>query len=340
MTTEGPRTDAELVGMTLAAHVLEGMLEAPAATGAFTALLDQIVLAAKLITGRVRRAGLADALGLTGDTNVQGERVQKMDVLANDTLVAALRHRGTCAGLVSEELEEALVFERADAGYLVVADPLDGSSNIDVAVSIGTIFGVLRHDPAAGPVRAESFLRPGRELCAAGYVLYGSSTVLVLTTGQGAHAFTWDPSAGEFFLSHPNLRCPPRGSTYSINEGNTAHFDPGIRRYLDHVKAKDAATGRPYSHRYVGSLVADVHRTLLKGGLFAYPHDAKSANGKLRLLYEANPIAALVEAAGGRAITGRGQRVLDVTPRSIHERAPLVCGSAEDVALYEQLTAG
>lgn len=340
MTTDRPKTDAELIGMTLGAHVLEGMLQAPAATGAFTALLDQILLAAKLITGRVRRAGLADALGLTGETNVQGERVQKLDVLANDALVAALRRRGTCAGLVSEELEEALVFEGSDAGYLVVADPLDGSSNIDVAVSIGTIFGVLRRDPDAGAVRTESFLRPGSDLCAAGYVLYGSSTVLVLTTGNGAHGFTWDPSAGEFFLSHPNLRCPPRGATYSLNEGNTAHFDAGVRRYLDHVKAKDAATSRPYSHRYVGSLVADVHRTLVKGGLFAYPHDAKSTNGKLRLLYEANPIAAIVEAAGGRAVTGRGQRVLDVIPRSIHERTPLVCGSAGDVDTYERLAAG
>jgi fructose-1,6-bisphosphatase I len=328
--------DATSVGSTLETFILEGMFQQPAATGAFTSLLNQIALAAKLITTKIRRAGLADVLGYTGDENVQGERVQKLDVIANDTLIASLRRRGHCAGLASEELVEPMFFANATGGYLVVADPLDGSSNIDVNISIGTIFGILRYERSAGPPTAQSFLRVGRELAAAGYVIYGSSTVLVLTTGKGVHGFTWDPSAGEFFLSHENIRCPEKGNTYSINEGNSAYYTEGVKRWNAWIKQPDKADGRPYSHRYVGTLVADAHRTLMKGGIFLYPADTKNARGKLRLLYEANPMAFVFEAAGGKATTGR-ERVLDIVPDELHQRVPLVIGSIRDVDSYERI---
>lgn len=325
-------------GVPLETFILEGMFHAERATGAFTSLLNQITLAAKVITGRVRRAGLADILGYTGETNVQGERVQKLDLIANEAMIASLRRRGHCAALASEELDDPVFFPNATGSYLVVTDPLDGSSNIDVDISIGTIFGILRHERASGPPTRESFLQPGRRLAAAGYVIYGSSTVLVMSTGSSVHGFTWDPSVGEFFLSHENIRCPTKGNTYSINEGNAARWTAGVGRWNAFVKATDKADGRPYSHRYVGSLVADAHRTLLRGGIFAYPADTKSPSGKLRLLYEANPFAFIFEAAGGRAITGSGD-VLDIVPTDIHQRVPLILGSRDDVANYERLTA-
>ncbi len=326
--------DASKAGATLETFILEGMFKVPGATGTFTSLLNQISLAAKLITGRVRRAGLADVLGWTGDTNVQGESVQKLDIIANETMINVLRRRGHCMGVASEENDEAILFPDARGGYLVVVDPLDGSSNIDVDVSIGTIFGILRCDQNK-PVSAQSFLVPGSEYAAAGYVIYGTSTVLMLSTGQGVHGFTWDPGAGEFFLSHENIRCPTRGNIYSVNEGNTARWTPGVKRWASWVKEENKAEGRPYTHRYVGSLVADAHRTLLKGGIFAYPADTKSPGGKLRLLYEANPMALIFEAAGGLATTGR-QRVLDVVPSELHARVPLIIGSKHDVETFEQ----
>lgn len=335
MTTPSWTPPSSQVGATLETFILEGMFQVPGATGTFTALLNQISLTAKLITGRVRSAGLADILGYTGETNVQGETVQKLDVIANETMIASLKRQGHCAALASEELEEPVYFQKATGNYLVVADPLDGSSNIDVNVSIGTIFGILRHDGKAPPTR-ESFYQRGRDYVAAGYVIYGSSTVLVLTTGKGVHAFTWDPSAGEFFLSHENIRCPKRGSIYSVNEGNHARWSEGVKRWVEYVKDTDKDSGRPYSHRYVGSLVADAHRTLLKGGIFAYPADSKSPKGKLRLLYEANPVAMIVEAAGGKATLG-GAAILDVLPTELHQRVPLIIGSAEDVATYERI---
>jgi fructose-1,6-bisphosphatase I len=326
--------DASQAGATLETFILEGMFKVPGATGTFTSLLNQISLAAKLITGRVRRAGLADVLGYTGDTNVQGESVQKLDMIANETMINVLRRRGHCMGIASEENDEAIWFPKARGGYLVVVDPLDGSSNIDVDVSIGTIFGILRLESEAG-LSDQSFLIPGKEYAAAGYVIYGTSTVLVLSTGEGVHGFTWDPSAGEFFLSHENIRCPTQGNIYSVNEGNTVRWTEGVKRWANHLKAENAAEGRPYSHRYVGSLVADAHRTLLKGGIFAYPADSKNPGGKLRLLYEANPMALIFEAAGGRASTGRG-RVLDVVPSELHARVPLIVGSKHDVETFEQ----
>jgi fructose-1,6-bisphosphatase I len=328
--------DASKLGSTLESFILEGMYQVRGATGTFTSLLNQIALAAKLITTRVRRAGLADVLGYTGDENIQGELVQKLDVIANDTLVASLRRLGHCAGIVTEELGEPVFFAKARGGYLVVADPLDGSSNIDVDISIGTIFGILRYERSKGPPTVQSFLKKGREFAAAGYVIYGSSTVLVLTTGKGGvHGFTWDPAAGEFFLSHEDIRCPEKGNMYSINEGNSVRWAAGIQRWNDWIKDDDKATGRPYSHRYVGSLVADAHRTLLKGGIFAYPADSKSPEGKLRLLYEANPMAMIFDAAGGRSSTGDGS-VLDIQPTALHQRTPLVIGSKQDVLTYER----
>jgi fructose-1,6-bisphosphatase I len=332
---------ASRVGITLETYILEGMLGFPAATGAFTSLLNQIGLAAKLITSKVRRAGLANILGDTGQTNVQGERVQKLDEEANETLLYVLGRRRHCAAIASEELEDFRPLSPDPrAKYLVVFDPLDGSSNIDVNISIGTIFGVLRKKESPEPAQVGDFLVPGRELLAAGYVLYGSSTMLVLTTGSGGvHGFTYDPTVGEFFLSHENIRTPERGSTYSINEGNSARWTDPVRRWNAWVKEEDKAEGRPYGHRYVGSLVADAHRTLLKGGIFVYPADRKSASGKLRLLYEANPFAFIFEAAGGKASTG-SEPVLDLQPTSLHQRVPLVLGSAHDVDIFEQFMRG
>jgi fructose-1,6-bisphosphatase I len=327
-------------GITLETYILEGMLGFPAATGAFTSLLNQFGLAAKLVTAKVRRAGLANVLGYTGETNVQGEMVQKLDEVANETLISVLGRRGHCAAVASEELEEVKVLSTDPrAKYLVVTDPLDGSSNIDVNISIGTIFGVLRKSDTKIGADPSDFLRPGRDLVAAGYVLYGSSTMLVITTGQGGvHGFTYDPTVGEFFLSHENIRIPERGSIYSINEGHSSRWPEEVRRWNAWLKEEDKESGRPYGARYVGSLVADAHRTLLKGGIFAYPADRKG-QGKLRLLYEANPFAFIFEAAGGSASTGR-ERILDIVPSSVHERVPLVLGSPQDVHIFEQFTRG
>ncbi|MEZ4225862.1 MAG: class 1 fructose-bisphosphatase [Polyangiaceae bacterium] len=325
--------DATRAGATLETFILEGMFHSPGATGTFTSLLNQIGLAAKLIAQRVRRAGLADVLGWTGDTNVHGEYVQKLDIISNETFINVLKRRGHCMAIASEELDDPVIFPEARGGYLVTVDPLDGSSNIDVDISIGTIFGIQKVEEKK--ITEASFLRPGRELAAAGYVIYGSSTVLVLSTGRGVHGFTWDPGAGEFFLSHENIRCPEKGSLYSVNEGNASRWTPGVQRWNEFIKAIDKDDGRPYSQRYVGSLVADAHRTLLKGGIFAYPADTKSPSGKLRLLYEANPIAFIFEAAGGRATTGK-QRILDVIPDALHQRVPLIVGSARDVETFER----
>lgn len=328
------------IGITLETYILEGMLGFPAATGAFTSLLNQIGLAAKLVTSKVRRAGLANVLGYTGQTNVQGEIVQKLDEVANETLLSVLGRRGHCAAVVSEELGEMrLLSTDPRAKYIVVVDPLDGSSNIDVNISIGTIFGVLRKSDATMTADPSDFLRPGRDLVAAGYVLYGSSTLLVITTGPGGvHGFTYDPTVGEFFLSHENIRIPERGSTYSINEGHSARWPEEVRRWNAWIKEDNKHEGRPYGARYVGSLVADAHRTLLKGGIFAYPAE-RGGQGKLRLLYEANPFAFIFEAAGGKASTG-SHRILDLVPSSLHERVPLVLGSPRDVDDFEQFLRG
>lgn len=332
---EPASTKASRIGLTLETYILEGMLGRPEARGYFTSLLSQLALAAKLVTSRVRRAGLADVLGTTGVTNVQGESVQKLDEEANETLMRILTRRGVVAAAASEEEEELRVLSFSDrAKYLVVFDPLDGSSNIDVNISIGTIFGVLKkeHD---GRAVEDDFLKKGTELQAAGYVIYGSSTMFVITTGDGVHGFTYDPTVGEFLLSHENIRVPEYHTTYSINEGNAGKWTEPVQKWNRWVKESDKATGRPYRQRYVGTLVADAHRTLLRGGIFAYPADTKNATGKLRLLYEANPFAFLFEAAGGAASTGT-ERILDIQPTELHQRVPLILGSKKNVADFER----
>jgi fructose-1,6-bisphosphatase I len=332
-----PQAHKPVVGTTLESHILGGMRGAPGATGEFTSLLNQISLAVKVIDSRVRSAGLADLLGYTGDTNVQGESVQKLDVFANEAICAVLGRGGHCAMLASEEVDNVMdTGTDGKAGrYIVMFDPLDGSSNIDVNISIGTIFAVLRRKSLHSTPTLQDALRPGREIVAAGYSVYGSSTVLVLTTGHGVHCFTLDPTVGEFFLSYPDIKCPPKGNTFSTNEGNECRWSPEMKKWNQFIKSDDKSKGLPYGQRYVGSLVADAHRTLLKGGIFAYPADSKSPKGKLRLLYEANPIAFVFEQAGGVATTGT-EPILDIKPESLHQRTPLVVGSKEDVAVFGQ----
>jgi fructose-1,6-bisphosphatase I len=326
-----------VVGTTLEAHIMSGFRGSAGATGDFSSLLNAIGLSVRIIHTRVRAAGLAGLLGYTGDTNVQGEQVQKLDAYANDVLCTVLERNARCSMVVSEELGEARAL--SDSGrYVVCFDPLDGSSNIDVNISIGTIFGVLRA-PAAGGRRGDGALQPGRRLAAAGYAVYGSATTLFLSTGHGVQGFTLDPSVGEFFLSHANVRCPEKGNTYSINEGNYVRWSEPVRRWSEWIKSENAGEGRPYGHRYVGSLVADAHRTLMKGGVFAYPADRKNPEGKLRLLYEANPMAYLFEQAGGAATNGV-DRILDIDPKGIHDRTPLVVGSTSDVSVFRDFMRG
>jgi fructose-1,6-bisphosphatase I len=336
-----PPTVKPVVGTTLESHIMGGMRGARGATGEFTSLLNQISLAVRVIDSRVRSAGLADALGYTGDTNVQGESVQKLDVIANEAICAVLGRGGHCAMLASEEVDTVIHtgVEGTAGKYVVMFDPLDGSSNIDVNISIGTIFGILRRKSLDAAPTIDDALRPGREIVAAGYAVYGSSTCLVLTTGHGVHCFTLDPTIGEFFLSLPDIKCPPRGSTFSVNEGNECRWSPEMKKWNQWIKSEDKQKGLPYGQRYVGSLVADAHRTLLKGGIFAYPADAKAPKGKLRLLYEANPIAFVFEQAGGAATNGTDP-ILDIKPEALHQRTPLAVGSREDVATFRQFMRG
>lgn len=326
--------------LTVQQHILEEQRRNfPTATGEFSWLLSGITLATKIIAAAVRRAGITDnVLGATSEKNVQGETVQKLDVLANDTLLQFLGNRGNVAIMASEENEEPVVVERdrRHGRYVVVFDPLDGSSNIDVNVSVGTIFSILRRnqDPDGTRESMADVLQPGYQQVAAGYVVYGSSTMLVYTTGNGVHGFTLDPAIGAYLLSHENIRMPSSGTVYSVNEANADGFPEGYRKYLSLLRS--GATGRTYSSRYIGSLVADFHRTLLKGGVFLYPPTAAHPSGKLRLLYEANPIAFLTEQAGGEAIDGNG-RILDIQPTSLHQRTPLIVGGVEEMALLQQV---
>ena len=331
-------TPSSVFGTTLREHVLAGMNAAPGATGQFTSLLNHVSLAVRIITSRVRSAGLAGMLGYTGETNVQGEEVQKLDTYANDVLCNVLERSGHCCAIGSEEMDEAKFLEKSGK-YVVLFDPLDGSSNIDANVSIGTIFSILRRHPGEVVPTIEDLLQPGRNIAAAGYAVYGPSTVMVIASGGTVDAFTLDPNIGEFFLSMPNLRIPNRGPHYSVNEGNYSRWSPGVQKWNDWIKSEDKEAGRPYGHRYVGSLVADAHRTLLKGGIFAYPADTKSKKGKLRLLYEAAPLAFIMEQAGGAAIDGE-KRILDLMPTELHQRTPLILGSKDDVADFERFARG
>jgi fructose-1,6-bisphosphatase I len=319
-------------GWTLERHILEEQRLHKDATGDFTRLFQQIALAGKIIGSRVNQAGLAGVLGVTGETNVQGETVQKLDVFANRTLIHCLEAGGQVCLMASEEVDDPIPIptQYPQGKYILMFDPLDGSSNIDVNISIGTIFSVHRRVSDAAPGLSDC-LQPGYKQVAAGYVIYGSSTMFVYTTGKRVHGFTLDPSVGEFFLSHPDLRIPERGGIYSVNEGNEAKWDEKVRGWVRHMKTPDKASGRPYSARYVGTLVGDFHRTLLKGGVFAYPADNKNPTGKLRLLYEASPLAFVAAAAGGDASTGK-ERILDIVPTELHQRVPLYIGSKLDVA--------
>ncbi len=300
------------------------------AKGELSRLLSAIGLAARVVNREVNKAGLMeDILGDVGGQNVQGEQQKKLDVYADEEFIRALKDRGEVCGLASEEKEGVIEFKSGyavDGKYVVAIDPLDGSSNIDVNVSIGTIFSIYRRTSESGPATFNDFMQKGTEQVAAGYVIYGSSTMLVYTTGNGVNGFTLDPSIGAFFLSHPDMKIPKDGTIYSINEGNYARFPEGVKKYIKYCQEEDAATKRPYSSRYIGSAVADFHRNLIKGGIYIYPTTTSSPNGKLRLLYEANPFAFLMEQAGGVATDGFN-RILDIQPTSLHQRTPLFMGS-------------
>lgn len=306
------------------------------ATGEFSRLLRDLTLAIRVISREVRRAGLADILGFTGDMNVHGEHVKKLDEFANEIIVRAMRYSGNLCAMASEEADGIIeIPDDAEKGsYVLLFDPLDGSSNIEVNVSIGTIFSiyhrVTKDNGTSGCM--EDFLQPGYRQVAAGYALYGSSTTLAYTTGDGVDFFTYDPTIGEFLLSSEHVKIPSKGHFYSINEGNSINWRPGTRKYVEWLKQNDPETERPYGLRYIGTAVADIHRTLISGGVFLYPGDMKSQNGKLRLGYEVNPLAMMIEQAGGVASTGR-ERCLELCPVGLHDRAPIVCGSRDDVAI-------
>jgi len=327
--------------VTIERLIIEQQKQFPQATGEFSALLYDIAFAAKIISREVRRAGLADILGYTGSENVQGEQVRKLDEFADEVMFKAMDHTGRLCVMACEEREDIIPIpaEFKSGHYVLLYDPLDGSSNIDANVSIGTIFSIYRKVSAAERGTREDCLQPGNQQVGAGYVIYGSSTLLVYTAGLGVHGFTLDPTVGEFLLSHENIQIPKRGAIYSVNEGNTHNWNEGMRRYIEHLKTPDKATRRPYSSRYIGSLVADFHRNLLYGGIFLYPADKKNPQGKLRVLYEANPLSFVVEQAGGASSNGQ-QRILDIQPADLHQRTPLIIGSHDDVKEAEEFLQG
>ena len=330
---------------TLTEHIMLEQKDYPFATGAFSGLMTAIALVTKVISRDVNKAGISEILGLTGEKNVQGEEVQKLDEFAQEAMVKMLRNSGLICLMASEEEKDPISpREGFPCGkYVVNFDPLDGSSNIDVNVSIGTIFSVYhRASEGTGPGTIEDLLQKGSKQVAAGYVIYGSSTVFVYCAGKGVHGFTLDPSLGEFLLSYENITTPAKGKIYSTNEGNYNYWHDGMKRYIDYLKEPDKASERPYTSRYIGSLVADFHRNLLYGGIFLYPADTKDPkkpHGKLRLLYEANPIAFIAEHAGGYASTGT-ERIMDIEPTDIHQRVPLIVGSVEDVKIAEEFIQG
>jgi fructose-1,6-bisphosphatase I len=326
-------------------HIIDEERKIPEATGQLSDMLADIALACKVISQEVNRAGLIDILGFTGQENVQGEQVKKLDVYANDVLTNVLKAGGHVCAVCTEEEETFIPIDEKFADnkyvtnkYVCHFDPLDGSSNIEANISIGTIFSIYKRVSDGGLGTMDDCLQPGYKQVAAGYVIYGSSTVLVYTAGKGTHGFTLDPSVGEFLLSHENIQIPKRSKIYSTNEGNTSKWSPGVQNYVKYLKESDADTNRPYSSRYVGSLVADFHRNLLYGGIFMYPADNKNKNGKLRLMYEANPLSFIVEQAGGKGSDG-ANRILDLKPESLHQRTPLFIGSEEDVNLLEKFKA-
>jgi fructose-1,6-bisphosphatase I len=318
---------------TLGQFIIEKQTDFPFSKGELSRLLADISIAAKIVNREVSKAGLVDILGETGTVNIQGERVKKLDVFANEQFIAAFKAGGEVCAIASEENDDIISINTdisKNAKYVIAIDPLDGSSNIDVNVSIGTIFSIYRRVSLKGAGVLEDFMQRGTDQVAAGYIIYGSSCMLVYTTGKGVNGFTLDPSIGEFCLSHPNIQTPKKGNVYSINEGNYLHFPDGIKKYLKFCQEEDELSNRPYSSRYIGSGVADIHRNLITGGIYIYPTTTKSPNGKLRLLYECNPLAFILEQAGGKASTG-GKRIMDLPITELHQRTPLFLGSSEMV---------
>jgi len=323
--------------LTLEQFIIDRESDFTFATGELSNLLRNISLAAKVINREVNKAGLVDILGITGHENVHGETVKKLDDFAHREMIAALSLGGECSILASEEEEDVIRVSAEQGSYAVLFDPLDGSSNIDVNVSIGTIFSIYRRtntSVAIEDLRQEA-KQPGHQQVAAGYVLYGSSTMLVYTTGRGVNGFTLDPSIGEFLLSHPDIQIPDSGKFYSTNQGYYDLWEEGLKKYIRYLQGDQNPLGKPYGMRYIGTLVADIHRTLFYGGIFIYPATTTSPNGKLRLLYENNPMAFIIEQAGGRASDGR-QRILDIVPQKLHQRTPLFIGSTKDVLVAEE----
>lgn len=318
---------------TVEEFIIEKQEDFKFSTGELSRLLNSILLAARVVTYKVNKAGLVDIIGAAGNTNVQGEDQQKLDVYANEVFIQTLINREIVCGIASEENDNFITIKGLDGGhnnkYVVLMDPLDGSSNIEVNVSVGTIFSIYKRiSPVGTPVTINDFLQPGHKQVAAGYIIYGSSTMMVYTSGASVNGFTLNPAIGSFYLSHPDIKFPEKGNIYSINEGNYVHFPQGVKNYIKYCQ--EEVEDRPYTSRYIGSLVSDFHRNLLKGGIYLYPSTAKTPKGKLRLLYECNPMALLAEVAGGKATDGK-RRILDIVPTELHERTPFYCGHPDMV---------
>ncbi|MBT8298386.1 MAG: class 1 fructose-bisphosphatase [Maribacter sp.] len=323
---------------TLGEFIIENQSSFQYSSGELSKLINAIRLAAKVVNHEVNKAGLVDILGGVGETNIQGERQQKLDVFANEKFIQTLKNREIVCGIASEEEDDFISINSSDEQhqnkYVVLIDPLDGSSNIDVNVSVGTIFSIYRRiTPVGTPVQLEDFLQPGKNQVAAGYIVYGTSTMLVYTTGFGVNGFTLNPALGTFYLSHPNMQFPENGKIYSVNEGNYVHFLQGVKDYIKYCQEEEG--DRPYTSRYIGSLVSDFHRNMIKGGIYMYPKSSVNENGKLRLLYECNPMAFIAEQANGLASGGR-HRILDIEPTELHQRVPFFCGSKNMVEKLQE----
>lgn len=326
------------INQSLGEFIIENQEEFKYSSGELSRLINSIRLAAKVVNHKVNKAGLVDILGTAGNNNIQGEDQQKLDVFANEVFINTLTNREIVCGIASEEEDDFITIkgrnEKNDNKYVVLMDPLDGSSNIDVNVSVGTIFSIFRRvTPSGTPVTIEDFLQPGINQVAAGYIVYGTSTMIVYTTGHGVNGFTLNPAIGTYYLSHPNMKFPKEGHIYSVNEGNYVHFPQGIKDYIKYCQQEE--DDRPYTSRYIGSLVSDYHRNMIKGGIYIYPSTSKDPKGKLRLLYECNPIAMIAEQAGGKASDGF-QRVMEIVPTSLHERVPFICGNTDMVEKAEE----